>query len=244
MADPLSILGVLVAVAQVTPAVVSYIRAFKHATPESRQLLLEINSTSGVVALLRDLANESSQDDAWSPSLESLREMLGQYEMLLRKIAERLEKNTGSKRDALTWLFEKKAVGETLVDLERYKTGFLLALQNIQTEVSYSIKRSFGDIRTDIQQIRESQQEKDFEKILQWLSPLDPLLVHNDTLRRRHVDTGGWILRESSFQRWAFGDLSTLCCEGIAGAGKTIIARCSSTNSHTLRKLLTSRFLV
>ncbi|KAI4121107.1 MAG: hypothetical protein LQ338_006561 [Usnochroma carphineum] len=223
MADPLSVIGVLVAIAQITPAVVDFVKAYRHASSESRQLLLEVRSTSGVVLLLRDLADETSSADPWSTSLESLSELLEQYEALLKGLAHTLEAST-RKRDALKWPFEKKAIGETLANIERYKTAFLLALQNVQIEVSYSIKCSMEDTYTDVRWLRENQQARDSETILQWLSPLDFKLMQNDTLHRRHADTGDWILQTPSFTSWAFGDLDTLCCEGIPGAGKTIIA--------------------
>ncbi|KAL8658442.1 MAG: hypothetical protein Q9202_007559 [Teloschistes flavicans] len=223
MADPLSVIGVLIAIAQITPAVVDYVKHFKHASSESRQLLLEVRSTSGIVLLLRDLANETSTDDPWSASLESLGELLEQYERMLKSIAHTLEPNL-RKRDALKWPFEKKSLGETLANMERYKTAFLLALQNVQNEVSYSIKRSIEDTYTDVRGLRESQLAKEAEQTLQWVSSLDFKLTQNDTLHRRHADTGNWILREPSFIAWANGETDTFCCEGIPGAGKTIIA--------------------
>lgn len=225
------IIGITIAIAQITPAIVDYIRNVKNGPSESRQLLLEISSTSGVVMLLRDLAQETSSSDSWSASLDSLADLLGQYERQLQQVAHALEKTTTSKREALKWPFEKKAVAETLTNMERYKTAFLLALQTVQTEVSDSIRRSFQDIGTDVRQsreavewLRDSQQDKDYEKMLQWISPLSFHLVHNDNLQRRHGDTGDWILREPSFESWVSADLNTLCCEGIPGAGKTIIA--------------------
>ncbi|KAI4099498.1 MAG: hypothetical protein LQ339_005925 [Xanthoria mediterranea] len=225
------IIGITIAIAQITPAIVDYIRNVKNAPTESRQLLLEVSSTTGVVLLLRDLAHETSSSDSWAASLDSLADLLAQYERQLQQVAHALGKTTTSKREALKWPFERKAVAETLTNMERYKTAFLLALQTVQTEVSDSIRRSVQDIGTDVRQsreaiewLRDSQQDKDYEKMLQWISPLNFHLVHNDNLQRRHRDTGNWILREPSFESWVSADLDTLCCEGIPGAGKTIIA--------------------
>ncbi|KAL9579486.1 MAG: hypothetical protein Q9203_006673 [Teloschistes exilis] len=223
MADPLSVIGVLVAIAQITPAVVNYVKDFKHASSEGRQLLLEVRSTSGIVLLLRDLASETSPADPWSASLESLSELLEQYERMLKGIAHTLESNS-RKRDALKWPFEKKTLAETLANMERYKTAFLLALQNVQNEVSHSIKCSIEDTHADVRGLRESQLAKEAEETLHWVSSLDFKLIQNDTLRRRHADTGNWILKEPSFIAWVNGDYNTLCCEGIPGAGKTIMA--------------------
>ncbi|KAL8991781.1 MAG: hypothetical protein Q9169_007655 [Polycauliona sp. 2 TL-2023] len=227
------IIGITIAIAQITPAIVEYIRNVKNGPTESRQLLLEISSTSGVVFLLQDLAKETSSSDSWSASLHSLQlvDLLAQYERQLQQVAHALEKATTSKREALKWPFERKAVAETLTNMERYKTAFVLALQTVQIEVSDSIRHSLQDIASDVHQTREntewlrnSQQDRDYQVMLQWMSPLEFNLVHNDNLQRRHGDTGDWILREESFQSWVSAGLNTLCCEGIPGAGKTIIA--------------------
>ncbi|KAL8853005.1 MAG: hypothetical protein Q9221_002153 [Calogaya cf. arnoldii] len=193
--------------------------------------MLEISSTSGVVLLLRDLARETSASDSWSASLDSLTDLLSHYQRQLQQVANALEKTTTSKREALKWPFERKAVAETLTNMERYKTAFLLALQTVQTELSDSIRRSVQDIGSVVRQSREaieslpdSQQDKDYQLMLQWISPLNFHLVHNDNLQRRHGGTGDWILREPFFESWLSADLDTLCCEGIPGAGKTIIA--------------------
>ena len=222
------IIGTTLAIAQITPTIVDYIRKVRDGPTESRQLLLEITSTSGVIVLLRDLARASN---SWSASFDTSADLLVQYERQLQKVEQALKKASTSKRGALKWPFERKAVAETLTNMEHYKTAFLLVLQRVQTELSDSIRCGIQDIGSDVRQSREatqwlhdSQQDKDYQAMLQWLSPLNFHLVHNDNLQRRHGDTGDWILRESSFEVWVAGQLDTLFCEGIPGAGKTIIA--------------------
>ncbi|KAL8721445.1 MAG: hypothetical protein Q9181_007702 [Wetmoreana brouardii] len=231
MADPLSIVGALVAIAQITPTVVNHVRAFKHASAESRQLLLEVSSTSGIVLSLKDLADETSSADSWWSTLASLSDFLKAYEEQLRSIARILEPITRRHRDAFKWPFDKTAIRDMLTNMERFKTTFLLALQSIQVEVSESIQGSIEALQVDVRQIREGfdylrgrDDAKDAETVLQWLSPLDFQLRQNDNFYRRHGDTGSWLLREPLFESWISGDLSILCCEGIPGAGKTILA--------------------
>ncbi|KAI4138628.1 MAG: hypothetical protein LQ341_004582 [Variospora aurantia] len=165
-------IGTCVAIAQITPAIIRYVRAVKTGAAERRQLLLEVTSTSGIVQLLHNLAQETSSEDPWAPSLESMGELIGQYQSLLEELAHTLDPARKSRVDALKWPFEKKAVVETLTNLEYYKTAFLT----------------------------------------------------NETFNRRDMDTGDWVLQEPTFQSWAFGNLSSIYCEGIPGAGKTIIA--------------------
>lgn len=45
---------------------------------------------------------------------------------------------------------------------------------------------------------------------------------HNDTLRRRHEDTGNWFLELDEFQDWLKNDTkSVLWCHGPPGIGKS-----------------------
>ncbi|KAL8913101.1 MAG: hypothetical protein Q9171_001995 [Xanthocarpia ochracea] len=159
------IIGITIAIAQITPAIIEYI------------------------------PQETSSSDSWSASLDSLTDLLVQYERQLQQVAHALERAATSKREALKWPFERKAVAETLTNMERYKNTFLLALQTVQTEVSDSIRRGIQDIGSDVRQsreavewLRDSQQDKDYQAMLQWVSPLNFHLVHNDNLQRRHGD--------------------------------------------------------
>jgi len=66
-------------------------------------------------------------------------------------------------------------------------------------------------------------------EILEWLSPLEPQLRHNDIRAHRVKDVGGWLLRTEEYQSWFHGirliepDNSVLFCYGDPGVGKTYI---------------------
>jgi hypothetical protein len=71
----------------------------------------------------------------------------------------------------------------------------------------------------------------EIEKILPWISPLEPQKRHYDIRQKRLEGTGGWFLQQSEFQQWIDGDSpkqnsgtgSILTCSGIPGAGKSVI---------------------
>jgi len=64
-------------------------------------------------------------------------------------------------------------------------------------------------------------------QILEWLSPLEPRLRHQDVRTRRLDGLGDWFLRKTDFINWCDGDdgssAGTLFCSGAPGAGKTYL---------------------
>ena len=66
-------------------------------------------------------------------------------------------------------------------------------------------------------------------EILDWLSPLEPRIRHQDIRIRRVDEVGDWLLQTQEYQNW-FGGIhggkfngSALFCYGGPGVGKTYI---------------------
>jgi len=85
---------------------------------------------------------------------------------------------------------------------------------NNYTAVSVSNNFTFADDRSNI---------------LDWLSPLDPKLRHQDIGDRRVRGVGEWLLQTGEFRSWCSGneggesDNAVLFSYGDPGAGKTFI---------------------
>ncbi|KAF8476778.1 hypothetical protein BDZ91DRAFT_641571, partial [Kalaharituber pfeilii] len=67
------------------------------------------------------------------------------------------------------------------------------------------------------------------EKLLAWLSPLEPQKRHQDVQAARMKNTGNWLLQSHQFQSWVKDERSSdschvLGCYGKPGAGKTVTA--------------------
>ena len=63
-------------------------------------------------------------------------------------------------------------------------------------------------------------------KILDWLSPLEPHIRHQDIRNSRVADVGDWLLQTDEFRSWCDGgeeesNNATPPCYGSPGAGKT-----------------------
>ncbi|EGN97177.1 hypothetical protein SERLA73DRAFT_10382, partial [Serpula lacrymans var. lacrymans S7.3] len=57
-----------------------------------------------------------------------------------------------------------------------------------------------------------------------WLSPLNFRQTQSEVRGIWREGTGGWVLENETFKQWLRGDLKTLWCPGIPGAGKTVLA--------------------
>jgi len=71
--------------------------------------------------------------------------------------------------------------------------------------------------------------DKDRSQILTWLSPLKPMIQHQEVQERRVGDVGGWLMQREEFRRWnglegeSEGGNPVLFCYGAPGVGKTFI---------------------
>ena len=71
--------------------------------------------------------------------------------------------------------------------------------------------------------------EGERDKILAWLSPLEPRIRHEDIRAHRVDHVGDWLLQTAEYRNWFDGirregpDSSVLFCYGDPGVGKTYI---------------------
>lgn len=62
-------------------------------------------------------------------------------------------------------------------------------------------------------------------EVEEWLSPLNFFETQSDKLSRRLEGTGKWLLESSEYKDWSNRrSNAVLCCPGIPGAGKTMLA--------------------
>jgi Cdc6-like AAA superfamily ATPase len=58
---------------------------------------------------------------------------------------------------------------------------------------------------------------------LDWIAPPTYVGHHGYSYGKRQPGTGEWFLNSPKFLAWVRGDIQTLFCEGIPGAGKTVL---------------------
>jgi hypothetical protein len=135
MGDPLSVSASIVAVLQLTGTVVQYLKDVKEAPKDRQRILSELSVASGILYLLRDLAERPQYGDAWSVTIRSLNVPNGpldQFKLALELLTSKLAPVNGLKkmRKALAWPFQKTEIQIVISMIERQKSIFNLALQN------------------------------------------------------------------------------------------------------------------
>ena len=160
-----------------------------------------------------------------------------EYVDLLETIRHKLEKRRADgsirqKLKSLTWPFsEDKTLGLIQAlhrHLDIYQTA--LALDNLNVG-----RLTLSELRHS----KAAQQGRQVEALLDWLSPLNMYQKQQDTLSRRHGNTGSWLLGEPIFQEWVNSERShrTLWCPGDPGTGKTVMT--SIVVDHLIKTTVT-----
>ena len=167
MADPLSIIGAIGSVIQISQVVVGYIKTAKGANSERQSLLAQINATTALCQTLKDSAEiDSSQ---WLNTLQSIsKEEIGPLdsfkktlEYLRRKLASAGKEPNGRLESlgiALKWPFEQTKLRDIFTEIERQKSLFTLALTNDNVKLSAAILKTSKDIAETVNAVRIAQE--------------------------------------------------------------------------------------
>ncbi|KAF3174027.1 hypothetical protein TWF751_005167 [Orbilia oligospora] len=114
-----------------------------------------------------------------------------------------------------------------------YAKDLLRVVQPKEVENTKAIAEIVQELHDAVRQINNvtehielTQQERQRDEILRRLSPLEPQKRHQDIRSSRVPGTGKWLLDEPNFKDWCSGKNShrVLCCSGIPGAGKSVLA--------------------
>ncbi|KAH7411469.1 hypothetical protein BKA64DRAFT_704576 [Cadophora sp. MPI-SDFR-AT-0126] len=232
--DPLSVTASIISVLQAANTVISFCYDFRASIKNYPWALTRITSSVNdlrlILSRLEQVANDSelSFDDTNVTRLTTLEALCKQGGAISNCFQELivLEKKLvpgswagkdGSKRRALIqsigWQFMEEDVRETLQRLEGYKRTLNIAITMDQTALTISLFKQFQDISL-------SQRKR---SILQWLSPVDPSINHQASLKIRQAGTNDWFLSCKEFANWRESKSSLLWLSGFPGSGKTIL---------------------
>ncbi|KAL3470111.1 hypothetical protein BJX99DRAFT_267683 [Aspergillus californicus] len=109
-------------------------------------------------------------------------------------------------------------------------------IENAEMAVSLmkDVATTFNHVDEGVQTIRESLDSTYRQKVLDWLSPIDHESGQSDFLSQHQTGTGKWFLNSNEFQEWAQDPKAILLCQGIPGAGKTIMTSIVVHHLHDL----------
>ena len=145
MADPLTVIGGLAAILDVSSRVVNLIRAAKGATNDRQKLIAEINNATALCQTLKDYV-EISGAESWAVTFKVLDQNghgpLAQFEQNLKYIEAKL----GKKGFTLTWPFTKESIQDMLISMERQKSMFALAMTNDSLHLAVAINAEVKEV--------------------------------------------------------------------------------------------------
>jgi hypothetical protein len=131
--DPLSITASIVAVLQLTHAVVGYLIDVKNAPRDRTRCALEASNLYNLLVTLR-LRLEESSDELWYAEVRALdveNGPLDQYKRALEQLQKKITSGSGIKKigNTLWWKFIKDEVTSILSRMERLKELVQIALE-------------------------------------------------------------------------------------------------------------------
>ena len=247
MADPLSISASLAGLIGITATVwrstFAYIKAVNGAPQEVSKLKLEIGGLYGILSSLSLLIHQIEKEDydrtiqayhLWScyQTLEKVQVILGKYKSVSAQ-----QKSFESVKAKLKWPFSIPEVENLIYEIQQHKSNLSLALTADGMSKLLSIlarqdtmQNSLDEIRDDLRKRTEAETraaiDKEEQKILDSIGPIDPGKNHDMSLSLRHPATGLWFTESNEFKQWLTRKNARLWLHGIPGAGKTIL--CSS----------------
>ncbi|KAJ7287134.1 ankyrin repeat-containing domain protein [Mycena rebaudengoi] len=182
-----------------------------NAAKEQRDMLGELRHLE---PLLKDLQDRLKRNQSVN-GIQQLKDPLSEFKLVMGHICDNLQSANKARSSkawkAVTWaLRNKKGTQEDIRKMERFK-----ALLNSWLTM---------DIWDSSQEQRQDNETAKRDKIIEWMSPLNPFRRHKDIFGTHQGGTGQWLLADIGFTTWKESVGGTLWCQGIPGAGKTVLS--------------------
>ncbi|KAL8788064.1 MAG: hypothetical protein Q9195_007478 [Heterodermia aff. obscurata] len=247
--DPLSLTASIIAVVQISGAIVSlcyeYRTGAKDAAKEAIRITEELKSLQDLLERLLKLAEvEVARGSSRLQTIQPLLEpggVLARCQDDLTALQLKLAPATGVKMliNKLKWPLTEKEVKKAIEDVARTREAISLALITDQTAISLAIKDTIDTVAVTQKQLILGTALINLEgtpltmyscfsedarlKIHQWLQPPDPSTNHYYARKLVHSGTGSWLLQDPQYVAWKSSTASALWLHGIPGSGKTVI---------------------
>ena len=249
MADPLSIVGLMSTIGQVTTQLCSYGAAVNGSKAEMKNLVVEVFALKGVLEAITakqdDIVSEAHHtvdDKIWGAMAEMTRETLLAVQRHLKEPRGKVD----AAKKALSWPFTKLETDKYVATLERAKSWFLMVIMKETSDVTNKLYSEMLDlsnrIHDDLGERKAERQLKEDSELLRWLAPARSEEDHFKFNKLRAPGSGEWFFDET-FNAWIDPGVKTkrmlwvtgkckmslqrngvLCLRvPTAGAGKTIL---------------------
>lgn len=215
---------------------------FKDAPEEVKRILLELSTIQTILLEVQNrvISNQDIGNAFAAPQRSSLlthldpsnntdgARMMQEYGKELVKLMEELKKLSDKGAKRMGWSRIKTAFlspqTQEAVGVFHRQLQLLSSISSIDALVLGA--KTNNDVKAVSRQQNDWYANKKRRKVLDWLNmnSVDYGVQHSDFLERRLAGTGRWLFDMEEFQKWHNGEIRTLLCHGIPGAGKTMIA--------------------
>ncbi|EPS35493.1 hypothetical protein H072_11050 [Dactylellina haptotyla CBS 200.50] len=242
MADPLSIAASIIAVVQLSNAVLSYCYRFhmqaKDADKDIFQVIAELEDlrtilnqvqevlprppaikteTEKYVGTVSTVARSDTDFAGLDTSLKASSDVLAD---ISEKLSPLLRKGLLAR---LRWPFESKTIQEKVDKLQKQKMTFQLFLSIQHAKILGKQSQDILEQKVIVGKVREHSDKTRRTTVLNWYKTSDPEQNHKICRASHQPATCAWVFETEIFQSWSQGDGEHLWIHGIPGAGKTII---------------------
>ncbi|KAK5053766.1 hypothetical protein LTR84_001727 [Exophiala bonariae] len=236
MAEPLSLIASLIAVAQISGEIISlcynYRSGIKGADANVTRLTSEVKSVRDIIENLIKVVDEQPPQDSQVEAIASLATPGGPLTQALDELQQleiKLRPASGWRAvgKLLKWPLSEPEVVKTLDRINRLNTTLALAASTDHLKIAIAHRAETKAIKDDtsalLQHQDSTQDKKDRKTIFQWLNAPNAETNLIVARSKRCASTGGWILNDPNYQRWLDTPQSLLWVSGIPGGGKTIL---------------------
>ena len=133
--DPVSLTASIIAMMQLTSAVIGCLNGLKDTSKDCAQCATELNNVRNILTQLTYRLDEASSNEVWHTEVRALATTNGpfyQYSSALEQLQSKLTSSTSSRTkigSMLSWKFSKEEVASILDRIERLKSHTLIVLQ-------------------------------------------------------------------------------------------------------------------
>lgn len=211
MADPISIIGLVVTIGQVVSTLYDYGSSVKDARRDINKLSVELFALQGTLQHVDTFFGGRMLEPASVEVLKSTKEFI---ECLLRDLEiprSKLKKALQS----LRWPLEEKDMTTHLARLERVKSWLILVFMTgtaaDTSEIHSEIHDLSRQLHGDIEARRQIATRRNTVELLRWLAPIDPEAEQSRVLQIREPGSRRWFV-EGPLTSWLSGSRNRILC--------------------------------
>ncbi|RYP56734.1 hypothetical protein DL769_009874 [Monosporascus sp. CRB-8-3] len=224
MAEAVGLVGSIAGLIDVTAKLVSFANTAKNMHKDEQDFVLEATNSLGLLFRLKQRLEDPSTSEGWRSAISrSMGDLLTQLKTALVDLTQELHLDaTGSHK-----VGRMELTSTVKSDTAAIKEDTAL-IRPIKDEVSRIISHAGTAVDAAMQQR--------IDKIMCFMAPCDFGSKLSDFRSSRVPETGTWFVESPQFREWVHNEGDTLWCQGIPGAGKTILV--SMAIDHLRHKFL------